>query len=254
MSACLLALLFAFSFAAPALAAPEYQSSEPAEGASLGSAPAEVSITFSEPLDDSSTMSVENECGREVDSGIVIVEFNEMSVDITQGHYSGDYTVKYSASGVGGVTGTTNGSFSFNVSSGHPCGPDHDKNHEHGNENKEHEHGKKEHGHGGPGDHGAEHGNGEHVDHSTMAHSSTHTDHSAMGDDHTMHTDGKKHGEHSKHGSPSDEHGDQHGGRSGSFASSPLPELPADGRAALLALLLCAGLGVVGGVFLRSAG
>jgi hypothetical protein len=210
-------------------------------------------------------MSVENECGREVDSGIVVVELSEMRVGITQGHYSGPYTVKYSAVGVGGVTGTTTGAFSFTVAEGHPCdgkGDGH-KNHNE-RENNGHEHGKEkeEHGHEQVKEHGDDHsghdGHSEddssaHVDHGTMGHVSTHGDHPSASGDHASHeTRPGEHGEHTEHEGDEDGHQD-HGARGGTLASGPLPELPADGRAALLALVLCAGLGVVGGVFLRSA-
>ena len=45
--ACLLALLWALLVAAPAHAAPQYEDSEPSDGASLQSAPPTVSISFS---------------------------------------------------------------------------------------------------------------------------------------------------------------------------------------------------------------
>ena len=251
--ACLLALLWALVFAAPAQAAPQYEDSEPGDGASVQTAPASVSVSFSEPLDDSSTLWVDNECGEGVDGGNTVVELREMRIDLTEGHYSGTYTVHYIAIGLGGVTGKAEGAFTFDVAEGHPCdGHNRRKNH------NEHEHDKNEHEHGGnehDGDHD-NHGDMGHEDHSTMDHGTGHTDHSAMGSAHGSHSEGShqaggEHGEHETDGSADHE---THGSAGGQLASGPLPKLPPNGGTVLLALLLCAGMGVVGGVFLRNAG
>ena len=261
MVACLLALLWALVIAAPAYAAPQYEDSEPGDGSSVQTAPASVSVTFNEPLDDSSTLTIENECGARVDGGATFVELNEMRMDLTEGHYSGTYTIGYKAVGVGGVTGTNEGSISFDVAEGHSCDDGGNNNHNHGNGNKNgnnHNHGNEHDNHGNDddhGDHGDDHGSMDHDDHSTMDHDT----HSTMGSSHS-HTSGTDHSS-MEHGSGNGEH--PHGGEGhdnpggsvkGSFASGPLPELPPDGRTVLLALLLCAGMGVVGGVFLRNAG
>ena len=258
--ACLLALLWALVIAAPAHAAPKYESSEPSEGSSVQTAPASVSVSFNEPLDDSSTLWVDNECGDGVDGGNTTVELRDMRIDVTEGHYSGTYTVHYIAVGVGGVTGKTEGAFTFDVAEGHPCG-DHKKKHQHKNKN-EHDHDKKDHdGHGGHkndhdghGGHGGDHGSMDHgTDHSAMDHGATPMDHSAMGShSDATHENGSKHSTHSGNGSAEHE---GHGTAGGSLASGPsLPVLPPNGKTVLLALLLCAGMGVVGGVFLRNAG
>jgi methionine-rich copper-binding protein CopC len=262
--ACLIALYGAF--AAPASAAPQYQDSEPNDGASLATAPAAVSITFSEPLDDSSTMTVANECGADVDADDVSVSVNEMSVDVSEGHYSGTYRVSFQAVGVGGVTGTRNGVFTFDVAEGHACrgGDDHgghgghdggDKGH--GDHNKDDGHGNHDGGddhddHGSAGHNGSDHDSMDHGagGHSTMGHG---TDgHSAHGSGGTTH--GTEHSDHGEGGEHGDDHGRHEASAGGTLASKPLPALPADGQAVLIALTLCAVMGVIGGVFLRTAG
>ena len=274
--ACLLALLATLLLAAPAHAAPQYKDSDPGAGSSVQAPPAVVSVTFSEPLDDSSTMSVVNECGEVVDGGNVVVEFDEMRVDVVERHYSGPYTVNYTAVGLGGVTGTNEGSFTFTSAEGHPCDDGNGNGNGHGNGNGN-GHGN---GHGnGNGDgngHGSGHGDGDgsgdqdHSEHDgSDSGTSQHDDHSAMGDtgDHgdsheTASHDGATHeagaGHSGGHTGSSDRaqgsgHAGGHSSSGGNFASGGLPDLPADGRAVLIALVLCAVMGTIGGLFLRSS-
>jgi methionine-rich copper-binding protein CopC len=254
--ACLLALVVVFALpAASAQLAPEYQESDPNAGASLASAPSSVSITFNEPLDDGSTMSVHNSCGKAVDGGNVSINLNEMSVAVTEGHYSGTYKVKYSAVGLGEVTGTTEGDFTFDVAEGHPCKKHHDhdpKKHDEHDPKKHDDHDKK-HEHDDE-DHENHEGMGHDDDHIGSGHSgTTHTDHSSMsGSAHTDHNGPAGHEGHSqKDGSEHVKHGS--GRPAGDIAAPPIPELPADGQAVLVALALCAVMGVIGGVFLRTS-
>jgi methionine-rich copper-binding protein CopC len=262
------ATLYTVLFASPAFAAPRYEDSEPNAGAAVQTAPSSVSVSFSEPLDDSSSLSVANACGDRVDSGATTVDLNEMQIAIPEAHYSGKYTVSYHAVGLEGVTGETDGSFTFEVAEGHPCDdhgdkkhpehpkhPDHPEDPDHPKHPEEHDP-KEGHGvrHDGDGGHGDGHAEG---DHSMTDHgASSHTGHSSTSASHGSHESGSarpgSHHENGKHGTDGD-HG-RHDPTEGSFTSGPLPRLPADGQAALLALVLCAGLGVVGGVFLRSAG
>lgn len=265
--ACLLALIAAAFFASPAQAAPKYKDSEPGAGSSVQTPPGIVSITFSEPIDESSTMSVANACGAKVDGGHVDVNFDTMRVSLDERHYSGTYTVSYTATGLAGVTGTTRGSFAFQSAEGHSC-------EDHGNKKKKHDdhkdgdndrhgdHDDKKAGHddhddGTDGEHNDHTAVGEnndhsggmssHTNHSSMTNSSGHNSHESASGSHGNQGHGKNHGggngnEHSGHGNPE-----------GEFASGPLPSIPADAQAVLIALALCAGMGIVGGVFLRTA-
>lgn len=143
-----LGLLPAAAGLAIAHAAPTYVTSDPQNGATVDSAPDRVSVTFSEPLDSSSTLQVFDECGKAVDSGDEQVLGSRIDVGITDTP-SGDYTAVYVATGFGGATGETKGSFSFHVTSGDPCGGGHGG------------HGGGGGHHGGGGGHGGGHGNGE---------------------------------------------------------------------------------------------
>src|SRR5687768_17259248 len=82
--ACVVAVLSALTLPAFAQAAPQYQDSEPGAGSSVQNAPDHVSITFNEPLDEDSTIAVANECGKNVDNGVVTVDLNEMSVGLDE--------------------------------------------------------------------------------------------------------------------------------------------------------------------------
>ncbi|MDQ3646532.1 MAG: copper resistance protein CopC, partial [Actinomycetota bacterium] len=102
-------------------ASPQLASSTPEAGSEQHQAPERVELTFSEPLDTGkSWVGVFDECRRRLDAGDVEVMLNEMSVGIAKTP-AGKYTVVYQARGVGGVTGTTNGTFDFVVHAGESC-------------------------------------------------------------------------------------------------------------------------------------
>src|SRR3712207_628582 len=106
---------------AAALLAPSYQSSEPSKGEMMDHPPSEVTVTFSEPLDQSSWMNVLDDCGNEIDAGPATVQLNEMTVGIGKTP-SGNYKVVYKAVGLAGATGSSTSSFEFMVHHGKPCG------------------------------------------------------------------------------------------------------------------------------------
>src|SRR5687767_1723726 len=121
LSALLMVLLAAPVLPAAAQGiAPEYVESEPSDGATMHQAPSEVIVRFSEPLDESSTMEVRDECGSKIDDGNVVVSLQEMSVGIAE-EPSGPYKVNYYAKGIRGLTGQTTGSFTFTVHAGAAC-------------------------------------------------------------------------------------------------------------------------------------
>jgi len=85
--------LFVVTVLPPAAsAAPQRLVSDPQEGAELDEAPEEVSITFSEPLEDGSELEVVDECERRIVDGSLQISVNEMSVGIAE-ESSGTYTV-----------------------------------------------------------------------------------------------------------------------------------------------------------------
>jgi methionine-rich copper-binding protein CopC len=162
--------------------------SDPQNGATVESPPDRVSVTFSEPLDSTSTLKVFDQCGRAVDAGDDQVLGSRIDVGISATP-SGHYTAVYVAKGFAGATGETKGSFSFHVTSGTPCDGGHGDHDGHGP--------------GGDGGHGDGHGEGNGGDHDG------HDD--GNGGDHDGHDGGGDHtGTGAEHGS--DAHGpDDHG-------------------------------------------
>lgn len=283
-TSCIAAVFVATLVVAPASAAavaPSYVSSDPSDGEELHRAPDRVEVTFSEPLDASSELSVEDSCGRAVDDGNVTIEGNTMTVGIAL-KPSGHYEVSYAATGLAGVTGTNNGGFHFMVHLGKACdgGGGHSG---HGGKNK-----------GGGGDGGGQHeghggggGEGEHEGgsggHSGSGHSSPTGGSGAHSGGHMSSTDAPAHSGGHAAGSGSERHGKRHGkghgkGRghgkghgnhkgaapdnSGTDETGAPPPLAAgdgqplapDGQAVMLALGLSLALGAVGGWFLRVSG
>ncbi len=112
--------------------APQYVSSEPSPGEKVHEAPREVSVTFSEPLDRTSSLAVVDECGRRIDIRDTDVRANKMSVELAR-FPSGKYVVAYKATGLAGVTGTNSGSFAFRVHAGRSCDGNGMGHGEHGN-------------------------------------------------------------------------------------------------------------------------
>ena len=271
--ACLAAAFLAALMAAPAGAAPmapSYVSSQPEDGEELHEAPERVEVTFSEPLDESSQLSVEDSCGRKVDTGEVSVDGSTMSVGIAL-KPSGHYQVSYTATGVAGVTGSTEGGFHFMVHFGEACGKDggvkggnggHNNHGGNGGNNTGGGNQHNNHGGGGGTDHNTG-GGGGHTSsgHTTTGGTSTHSGMSghdssmgAGGRDHSemQHGGGhkkkeKSHGKHNAHRKPKTP--DDPGGRT--IAAGPGRPVPPDGRAVLLALGFSLALGSVGGWFLR---
>ena len=157
------------------------------------------------------------------------------------------------------MTGTTNGDFSFSVADGHSCkgSKEHDPKEHDPKEHDPKEHDPKEHDpkehdpkeHGGGQGHG-----GAGMDHSTMSGPSHTGGHSAAPG--ATHTGGGHSAASQANGAGSHrgmDHAKSNNGAIGELASGPLPSLPADGTAVLIALALCAALGVIGGVFLRTS-
>ena len=238
-----------------ALAAPTYLSSQPADGERVHKPPKRVTITFSEPLDASSTMTVRDHCGRTLDNGNVQVEVNEMSVGIAK-KPGGHYIVTYTAVGLAGVTGSAKGNFGFKVHAGKSCS------------GLQHQHQPKTTGTGNG--HGAGHGNGsgqEHETHPPTATSEEHPDDHAGGaggteQGHAKHEGNKKHaggkhGDKRAHGLGHDANGHESGDRFQPQAldrgQTPIPDFVPGSEAVLMALAAAAGLGAFGGWLLRNS-
>ncbi|MDQ3915181.1 MAG: copper resistance protein CopC [Actinomycetota bacterium] len=240
-------------------AAPTYQSSDPERGAMMDHPPSDVTVTFSEPLDASSEMSVFDECGRAIDSGPATVELNEMQVGIGKTP-SGTYKVVYTAVGLAGLTGKTNGSFDFMVHHGKPC----KKGGAHGNHDGHDEdkgdgngHGNHANGNGGGGD---DHDGHDAMDDSGAAHPGTHSSGTMHGGGHMgSGNGGGRDGGHGNHNG--DGTNDRPGG--GTAAENPNPPVAsgpgggaatADAQAMLIGLGLALLVGVFGGWLLRNTG
>jgi methionine-rich copper-binding protein CopC len=285
-SSSFIALLIAATFVAPAAAteamSPGYVSSSPSDGEMLDEAPERVEITFDEPLDETSSVKVSDECGRQVDDGNVDVEANTMSVGIALKPI-GEYRVDYFSRGLGGVTGQESGTFDFMVHSGPSCGRKQGGGHGggHGNNNNGGSGGGNHNGgsggnHNGSGSHSGSGGGpqGSGTGHTSMGHSSTSRDHSSMNHTGSSSRQGSrghgsgKHGS-GKHGKDRDGSGKHGGGAHGlldilkeneekeertlAAGADGLPAAP-DGQAVVMALGLSLLMGVVGGWFLRVSG
>lgn len=251
--ALILGLFVALLAAAPAAlaergpASPTLQSSEPGDGEKLHEPPSEVSLTFSEPLDASSTIIVTDECDRRVDSGEVTVQLTEMSVPLEKTPL-GHYEVVYEAKGIGGVTGTTNGSIHFELVHGGKSCDGSSSDHDHHDKKKDHDghkkDGKKDHDHHDMDDHDTDDHDS---DHSSMSgHSNDHSDMS-----HPM-GHGKHGSDHKNHDAQKDEKPNPPQDRT--LANPPGPvNIPADGKAVAIALSVTSLLGALGGWILRIA-
>ena len=256
----LVGVLLSWAAIAAARPGPQYQDSEPDKGEAVHEAPDEVRISFNSPLDPSSSMTVTDECQRRV-SGNTTAAGLDMSAPITRDP-SGLYTVSYTAKGLGG-TGTTNGSFVFEVHTGPSCDGTDSGHHHHGGGTD----GSTHHDHSGSGDHhhgGPHHSDGSHASHSahgehaggTHTHVAGHTEHGGHGS-HLAHGSHDGHGGHNGH-----EHGSGGGGHDHHHRSSPSDtgaasrSAPGKGSSSglnlALALLLPAAVGLGGGVALRN--
>lgn len=106
--------------AAPAaLAHAAYKSSNPADESTVASPPSQVTAEFTEPLTDSSSMSVFDPCGAQVDHGDSQPNGYNMSVSMS-GDKAGTYTVEFKAQSALD-SHVTSGSFTFTSSGGDPC-------------------------------------------------------------------------------------------------------------------------------------
>lgn len=231
------------------LVAPTYESSDPERGAMMDHPPSEVRVTFSEPLDPSSTMSVLDDCGNEIDSGPAEVQLRDMTVGIAKTP-SGSYHVVYRAIGVAGgaVTGSTSGMFEFMVHHGTPCEGS-KKSHHHHDPGRDHDDHDRDHdghdGHDGHGRHG-DAGSG-HMGHAGMPGMSGHTGHTMGGSGTAGH---HHHGEHGPGEGPVAPRSTNPPLASG---GSALP-VSASAEAVLVGLGLALAVGVLGGWLLRMTG
>lgn len=243
---------------------PEYESSEPADGERLHRPPSEVTITFSEPIDPSSTMKVLDECGRVVDDRRPTVTLNEISVKLAWTP-SGDYRVEYEAKSVpSGLAGTAEGSFRFSVHAGRPCEPAGSPA-SHGNHGGgERGGGQARTGQGGGVEHGSE--ASQHGGAAAGADPSQHTSsqHAAGQDMTPGAAQTTRHGMRHTAGTPREpaNGGGRPGPASDPTASRALPPVAAPGeistsislQAAAIALALTLLIGAGGGLIVRSAG
>ena len=226
--------------------APVLLSSEPAAGSEHHQPPGEVSASFSEPLDASSEFHVLDECGNKL-NGSTSVFGNEMSTDISRTP-SGTYTVHYSAVGLGGVSGTTEGAFDFVVHGGKSCDGSGGGNHHGGGGNNNGGNGGGHNGHNNGGNGSGEHGG-------TSEHPSDHD--VAMGGGHTEHDAAGSGDEHKPGHSAKSEHsnkGNQAGSNDSASPSVPTSRrIPIGREEVMLALTLTCALGLAGGLLLRNS-
>ena len=253
------AVLLVVAVAVPAVASqpapPRYQSSEPSDGATVHQPPDRVEVTFDQPLDDSSSLGIKDECGRTVDDGSTEVDGNSMSIGVAE-KPSGDYHVEYTAVGLGGLTGRSEGHFTFTAHGGKPCDGgknDHD-DHDDDDENDHDDHGDKDHDSDRHDD----------DDHSTTTDHGS--DHSSSDGDHTEHDSAMGTHDGSGHSGGSDGNHDEHSGDGKAQAGGDVPGITspddtsrkllsrADSSTLLLSLGLCLLLGVLGGAILRTSG
>jgi copper resistance protein C len=103
--------------AGPALAHPVPESYNPGDGASLSSAPSEVSVNFNENLSQG-TLEVYDPCGEQVDNGQTEIFLDEMTVGMSSDR-AGTFTAIWAV--VGSDSHKVSGDWTFTVSSGEPC-------------------------------------------------------------------------------------------------------------------------------------
>lgn len=102
--------------------APVLLEADPVDKAVLDKAPASISLTFNQVLDEShSRMEVFDACGNDVDSGDLVVTLNEMSIELVK-KPAGRYKVFYAAQAQPkGATGETVGFLHFKAKKGKAC-------------------------------------------------------------------------------------------------------------------------------------
>ncbi len=215
--ACAFVALLAAPVGAAEAMAPTYVSSEPEDGAMLERAPERVEVTFDEPLDEASDLSVKDECGRTIDAGDARVEANTISVGLALKPV-GVYEVTYFAKGVGGLTGQETGTFDFMVHKGPTCGENARGHGGHGDD-EGNEHGGGHEGTGGGGNHG---GSGNHGGGGNHAGGGNHGGGSSGGREHSGssgHTPSHGSGGGTNYGSA--DHSSRHDGSGGAGRHNP---------------------------------
>ncbi len=105
--------------ATPAWGHAAYKDSDPADGATVSSAPSNVTAEFTEPLAGGSYLKVYDPCGRQVDAGDVSMVGYEMSVSMS-GTAAGAYRVHFRAHSQLDPH-VTEGDFGFTATEGEPC-------------------------------------------------------------------------------------------------------------------------------------
>ena len=113
------ALLLSLSAAPAAYAHAAYESSDPANQATVSSPPSRVTAEFTEPVVDESQLDVYDPCGSQVDSGDSFVAADRITVSMSSDK-QGTYTVRFSV--ISAVDShPTNGEFTFTSTGGAPC-------------------------------------------------------------------------------------------------------------------------------------
>lgn len=116
---CLAAAAVILAAAPAALGHAAYKSSNPGDGSTVASPPGSVTAEFTEPLTDSSSLSVFDPCGRQVDAGDSRPSGYEMTVSMSAAT-AGTYTVEFKAQSALD-SHVTSGSFEFTSSGGDAC-------------------------------------------------------------------------------------------------------------------------------------
>jgi methionine-rich copper-binding protein CopC len=238
--------------------APARTDSEPPDGAFLHEPPDDVTVTFSEPLDPSSSLAVFDECGRQIDAGDSTATGTDLHVSIAE-QPAGVYVARYTATGIGGITGTTEGEISFEVHFGPAC--DGDEQEDGGGHGGKKGAGAGHHGGGkagedhAPADHGASHT--PHPTGVTTAHTASHETNAATGGHrHRPERPGRhhkgRHRAHEDHKQEATPNRPRDGGtRERAIATETALSPSADASALALALGGAIALGAVGGLYLR---
>lgn len=103
--------------AGPASAHPVPESYDPDDGASVSSAPTQVTVNFNENLSEG-TLEVYDPCGAQVDNGQSEIFLDEMTVGMSS-ERAGTFTAVWAV--VGSDSHKVSGDWSFTVTSGEPC-------------------------------------------------------------------------------------------------------------------------------------
>jgi methionine-rich copper-binding protein CopC len=111
------ATVFVVLFTGTAQAHATYKSSNPADESTVSSAPSQITAEFTEPMSNGSYMTVWDPCGEDSSSGSSQTG-SSMSVGNTS-TAAGTYSVFWRAVSID--SHVTEGTFTFNVSSGEPC-------------------------------------------------------------------------------------------------------------------------------------